>query len=788
MAMIDSFQYRMAAPYKLLARYSVPIQRRLLQLGESVKGLDAHRTPYLLDEDAAKDPLGQDQVHASLEDLQTRLSHLQTLNEFIQYELAYYHELHTTIETGAMEVIIFEDLWYLFRPGDTLYSEEDGQGQLYKVHALTGGQLRRRNRTEDFVLHKRRAGRRGHSGSDDEDENETREIPVQASGIGTWSPFVIDCFIMDFDGEKVGPTARRRMINYYSGTRKVQDLPIFPLRFHPKLHRVTSEYEARGRALLKSRGHHNYCGRTTAIIDPRQRVLSPKTTGDRQHDEFNGDVYIDPVDFYARFPLQKPRLGSLTKIRSDDTEVEENIKGGRQLLLDPEVDEKTTELFISSHQSLMDPVDYRCVLDSPDHLQLLNHRIPAYLLRERTYVQIHIENISEIEVAQNDGFKDLVIPEGHRTLLTALVENHAKGDHQGQEQDRTDGIGPTFDLVKYKGRGLIILLHGPPGSGKTSTAETVAAYTRRPLYSITCGDLGLEPDQIEISLRQHCDRAYRWGCVLLLDEADVFLTRRDWRDVSRNALVSIFLRQLEYYPGILFLTTNRVGVLDEAFKSRIHVSLQYPRLKLEDTRRIWNNTLNRIEKENATSKLRIRFDRSALLNFAEKHYKKHELAEATWNGRQIRNAFQTAVALGHYDRKKALRAANLTAEAAEASGERKWMSVRLKTENFRYIAKTAREFEDYLTSVRGPDVEVARENQYRDDTLDPDAPPATDTHEKFHAYRQRTHRREDSSCHLPVAPPPAAHTPRRSPVAGPEEDNESMEEFGDEDVEEDLSD
>lgn len=83
-----------------------------------------------------------------------------------------------------------------------------------------------------------------------------------------------------------------------------------------------------------------------------------------------------------------------------------------------------------------------------------------------------------------------------------------------------------------------MLLHGPPGSGKTSTAETIAAYTNRPLYAITCGDLGTTPNEVESHLNGHMERAGKWGCVLLLDEADVFLEKRSWHDMQRNALVS----------------------------------------------------------------------------------------------------------------------------------------------------------------------------------------------------------------------------------------------------------
>ncbi|GME57580.1 hypothetical protein BJY00DRAFT_314164 [Neofusicoccum parvum] len=276
-----------------------------------------------------------------------------------------------------------------------------------------------------------------------------------------------------------------------------------------------------------------------------------------------------------------------------------------------------------------------------------------------------------------------------------------------------------MDLVKGKGTGLIFLLHGPPGVGKTSTAETIASYTCRPLYPITCGDLGATPKEVEESLAHHFSLAHRWGCVLLLDEADVFLAKRDRDDVVRNGLVSVFLRTLEYYSGILFLTTNRVGVIDEAFKSRIHVSLRYPSLRSSSTRQIWEKTLDRIKDENKSSPVKVEFEKNDLLEWATNHYREHKKTKTAWNGRQIRNAFQTSMALAQYDRAKLLKKKKMTDNDAIKKGKPKHLTVELNSHHFDLVAATAKDFEKYMVAVRQDDAEVAKQEQLRNDEYDP---------------------------------------------------------------------
>lgn len=133
-------------------------------------------------------------------------------------------------------------------------------------------------------------------------------------------------------------------------------------------------------------------------------------------------------------------------------------------------------------------------------------------------------------------------------------------------------ISDFDDFVKGKGKGLIGLLHGPPGSGKTLTAEAIAETAHMPLYMVSSGSLGHEADDIYESLKRIFELTTHWKAVLLLDEADVFLSRRSLSDLKRNAIVSVFLQELEYYQGIMLLTTNLAQNIDEAFQSTFILS------------------------------------------------------------------------------------------------------------------------------------------------------------------------------------------------------------------------
>ena len=203
------------------------------------------------------------------------------------------------------------------------------------------------------------------------------------------------------------------------------------------------------------------------------------------------------------------------------------------------------------------------------------------------------------------------------------------------------GLSPwPSDFIKAKGEGRIFLLHGPPGVGKTCTAECIAELTRRPLLALTSGDISTTPHapSAERALSYFLSLGERFGALVLLDEADVYLEARRTRDLHRNGLVSMFLRALEYYKGVLFLTTNRVEAFDSAFTSRIHVALRYRALRDAERAQIWAQNFARLERESQGRVTVAEETRAYVL--ADKGVRGLKL-----NGREIRNAMQTAVAL-----------------------------------------------------------------------------------------------------------------------------------------------
>ena len=165
----------------------------------------------------------------------------------------------------------------------------------------------------------------------------------------------------------------------------------------------------------------------------------------------------------------------------------------------------------------------------------------------------------------------LILPEEHIDLIDILTA----------EMDLL-----TDDIIAGKSGGTTVLCAGPAGVGKTLTAEVYSEIIKRPLYRVHSGQLGLNVAEMEKTLKETLIRAQRWGAVMLIDEADVYIKKRA-DNLASNAVVGVFLRVLEYFNGLLFLTTNRVDDIDEAIISRCIALIRYQQPSYHDRYRIW---------------------------------------------------------------------------------------------------------------------------------------------------------------------------------------------------------
>lgn len=334
--------------------------------------------------------------------------------------------------------------------------------------------------------------------------------------------------------------------------------------------------------------------------------------------------------------------------------------------------EEHKELSTFAHFEDLKPASSRAPVNDLYYL-VLTKVVPGFILGERSWGHFNVEHLEPIEY-DKDAFKYLVLEDEIKLTVKALI---------GRFANVNGHVTPwPKDFVQNKGQGRIFLLHGSPGVGKTATCESIAELAHRPLISLTSGDLNLNSESVERNLAYFLQLGERYGAMVLLDEADVYLEARRARDIARNGLVSIFLRALEYYRGVLFLTTNRVQTFDAAFTSRIHVALHYRSLSDADRERIWENSFERLERD-ARGKVRV------AVAAREYAYDSHDVHSLGWNGREIRNAIQTAVALAET---AALEDGDATVTVTEA--------------HLRAVVKMSRGFKNFLRRRQVQDEDV----------------------------------------------------------------------------------
>ncbi|KAF7337591.1 AAA family ATPase [Mycena sanguinolenta] len=518
----------------------------------------------------------------TLEEGSVELEHLNVLLDFIETQFADIIEQVKNLR--PQNLITYDTLWTLFRPGTIIHSKVRGYDRAFQLQAY----YVKPEKQEDAGFY----------------------------CVGTYT---------DYDGENFGMRLEDLQITPFTGSTHIATLSVAPLDMRARKDELRMALIERGKRFQLMRGqcHGEYVG---VAIDQGENDMyftryMPRPRGNEAEKKFSikSRVMIDGKSYN--------RICADFSWEADDEETNRILYGAEDnLSAEERVASKARKAAEKGEQETTDEETLLCT-----------NILRGFSFADKKWCQLFIENFSEISWNQR-----LVLPEDSKNLILALVSSHL-----GAEERRFS------DIIKGKGRGLVMVLHGAPGVGKTLTAECIAEYTRRPLYVISSGDLGTTAADLEWGLTRILDLAHTWKAILLIDEVNTyslsylpanaylcpfllyrltyFLEKRTLTDVHRNALVSVFLRLLEYYEGILFLTTNRINTFDPAFQSRIHQALKYENLAAPARKRLWKDFLGKLK---------------GGANISEEGY--DLLAQYNINGREIKNAVKTAESLASF--------------------------------------------------------------------------------------------------------------------------------------------
>ncbi|KAH9863030.1 hypothetical protein IAQ61_009305 [Plenodomus lingam] len=478
----------------------------------------------------------------------------------------------------------------------------------------------------------------------------TYEYESWMTGQKSW---IVDGRYLEYDGKAFGLGDHQVSIPAFKGHRKITSLSAYPLKYHKDPEGIKEQLIARGKKFVALQGMNYRAQKGIAYMKHKNSII---------RFIINGRVMIDPAIFRRinpNYPFSYLKHDELDQDgENDDDESDccgcgsgEDEGGTDKLRVIMWKDSKGKKHPIQVYQSEIDEENGKNLggqLDeteetsetkrqvfTQEELLIASPVVLGFAFSEKLWLEFSLSGIDEIKW-NSEAFSSLVLPPRIKQNLKGLVSSH-----------RFNAARTIDDVIQGKGKGLNVVLHGPPGVGKTLTGESIAEYLKCPLYAVSAGELGTNSRTLETDLNRIMDITHSWGAILLLDEADVFLEARQPQDVMRNSLVSVFLRLTEYYQGILFLTTNRVETFDEAFQSRIHMGIRYENLSAKARREIWKWHVGKVESMRDAEDKRIEEKKTKAENGKENEDGQvaPDTAAKMMNGRQIKNTVKTSQAI-----------------------------------------------------------------------------------------------------------------------------------------------
>ncbi|KAK8104977.1 ATPase family AAA domain-containing protein 3A-like [Apiospora kogelbergensis] len=578
--------------------------------------------------------------------LDDKRSHLKVLLKYLDKDYAHIKKsLYPLLENG---LITFDLLWALWKPNTLVFTTTYGTPEEHRVFKA--------------------------------------EFAEKRYSMLKGETYYIEGKYFEYDGKNFGFGVMAEEMAEFQGSRRIDSLACYPLCYHKNEAQVRRDLVERGKKFASLGGMLFRSHQGLAYYKKKKSVVRV---------EVNSRIMVDPAShrrYNPNYPLTvvRPKV-QVCECETDSEEEEEDDSDDDDAERhDGGLVNGALQLAISSHEGGEEKVKMVTKYIMNKHGELEVHKMPAdevenflaangqldmvegkgdqqdgtakkdvigkaaaatttaaakvpkfsdeeYLIAspvvlgfafgEKLWLEFTVSGIKDI-VWNEHAYDSLVREPNKKEIVQALVESH--------KYHPTESID---DVIQGKGKGLVAVLHGPPGTGKTLTAEGISELLRCPLYNVSAGDLGTDSRYLEAELQKTLDICHAWGAILLLDEADVFLEKRNMADIHRNALVSIFLRQLEYFQGILFLTTNRVESFDEAFLSRMHIPLRYDELDAKARKAVFRMFIERV-RSNETELHGREAGAGKVAVFTDEHYS--ELSRYSLNGRQIKNTVITA--------------------------------------------------------------------------------------------------------------------------------------------------
>ncbi|KAK4699629.1 hypothetical protein P7C70_g6631, partial [Phenoliferia sp. Uapishka_3] len=472
----------------------------------------------------------------------------------------------------AKDVVSFNLLWAIFSPGSLVEGVDDVSGEKYAFKLKTCSYDMSRDGLAFQIMGTRSS------------------LFFYFYPVPALIKPVVRCPQAHLDRHQIRP----KLVNTENsqGMRKISSLPV-----HPLDEKRREELTTRGRLYtgLARVAFMSYSGSLIQILGSgcERKIIKLRAEG-RAVVDVNGFKRLNPsmvaADWTEWVVMLPPFfvfvLIGLRFVSSDEDDVDfgidEDSAGYDRHLWSTAPGDKVRE----SELCLLPPTVFGFSLVPSINLRRSKNHSPLHVvsLVQREWGQMRVDQFSEV-VFNDNAYDYLVMDPDQKDLIKSLVAQNSKASlERAAEIQEVGQVTAKADFVAGKGGGLVVALHGRPGTGKTLTAEAIAELLHVPLYAVGAGELGDNADILEKRLRDILDVGNSWGAVLLVDEADVFLEQRSLHDVQRNAM---------YSSGILLMTTNRIRTVDPAFLSRFSIAITYPDLSSSKRRTIWTTFLTR---------------------------------------------------------------------------------------------------------------------------------------------------------------------------------------------------